>query len=181
MGFLFSFLSGVFIATSFAPFYPWALVFSFVPLWYHFLSQPSLSLKSLFFKAWVCQFVLNLIGFYWLVNAFESYAGLSFLSSFFLLLLASSVMTYYIPFSALLWGLLRKHFLKSMSYKLSLSLLVVLFFLSESFLPMIFPWNLGYSWLWAQWPGFQWAEFIGFSGLSGVTFIFNGLLTWGFF
>ncbi len=179
MGFALSVLSGVFIGTSFVPFYPWALFFAFVPLWCYWLSQDQLSLKKVFFQAWLCQFVLNLIGFYWFVNAFQSYAHLKFLPSLLILLLTSSLMTYYIPVCALLWAYLRKNYLKS--HLNALSLLVILFFLGEELLPMIFPWNLGYPWLWAKWPAFQLAEFVGFSGLSAFTFIFNGLLTWAFF
>jgi apolipoprotein N-acyltransferase len=39
--------------------------------------------------------------------------------------------------------------------------------------PMIFPWNLGYPWMWARLPAFQLAEFVGFEGLSVLTLFLN--------
>ena len=45
---------------------------------------------------------------------------------------------------------------------------------------MIFPWNLGYPWLWARLPAFQLAEYVGFEGLSILTLFLNLalLLAW---
>jgi apolipoprotein N-acyltransferase len=39
--------------------------------------------------------------------------------------------------------------------------------------PMIFPWNLGYAWLWGRLPAYHLAEYAGFAGLSAVTIAFN--------
>jgi apolipoprotein N-acyltransferase len=38
---------------------------------------------------------------------------------------------------------------------------------------MIFPWNLGYAWLWGKFPAYQLAEYVGFSGLSALTIVLN--------
>ena len=178
MFFLTPILSGVLLATSFIPFYPWALFFCLTPLWLYWLLKPQLSLTSLFFQAWLCQFCLNLIGFYWIVPTLQNFANLPMAASIGLFLICASLLTYYIPVSALIWGFLRKRY--EISSTLALCLLVVLFYLGETFLPMFFQWNLGHPWLWAQWPGFQWAEFIGFSGLSAITLIFNAVVVWGF-
>ena len=44
-------------------------------------------------------------------------------------------------------------------------------------MPTIFPWNMGYTWLWMQLPAFQTAELWGFRFLNTLFYIFN-LLFW---
>ncbi len=45
--------------------------------------------------------------------------------------------------------------------------------LAESFWPSIFPWNMGYPFFWAKIPIYQWADTIGFQGLSFLVYLFN--------
>jgi apolipoprotein N-acyltransferase len=62
----------------------------------------------------------------------------------------------------------------------ALALLAALTALAEYAYPMLFPWNLGYAWLWGKLPGYQLAEYVGFQGLSAVTIGVNllFLLAW---
>ena len=41
------------------------------------------------------------------------------------------------------------------------------------FLPMLFPWHLGYAWFFGKWPAFQTAELWGFAFLGTLTFFFQ--------
>jgi apolipoprotein N-acyltransferase len=42
----------------------------------------------------------------------------------------------------------------------------------------IFPWHLGYPWLWAGWPGAQLGDVIGFEGLNYLTIAISALIAW---
>jgi apolipoprotein N-acyltransferase len=48
--------------------------------------------------------------------------------------------------------------------------------LSEAYSLTLFDWNFGYTWYGSGIPVFQWAEFIGFSGLSAATILCNLVL-----
>ncbi|MCB0357024.1 MAG: apolipoprotein N-acyltransferase, partial [Bdellovibrionales bacterium] len=50
--------------------------------------------------------------------------------------------------------------------------------LAETYLQTIFKWNFAYSWFWAKIPIYQWAEFVGFQGLSSFFILCNAILYW---
>ncbi|MFN9067598.1 MAG: apolipoprotein N-acyltransferase, partial [Bdellovibrionales bacterium] len=59
--------------------------------------------------------------------------------------------------------------------------LALLHSLLERVWPMIFPWHLGYGWLYSRLEIFHLADKIGFLGLSTLLLIFNAFLTWSVF
>jgi apolipoprotein N-acyltransferase len=76
-----------------------------------------------------------------------------------------------VPLAGVLWFLARQKF--NWSNRLSLLLMALITTLSEAYSLTLFDWNFGYSWYGANLPVYQWAEIIGFSGLSAATLLCN--------
>lgn len=169
---LLSVLSGFLIGTSYIPFPPWALLFCYVPLWWT-LSEKT-SLKSAFFHSWITQFILSLIGFNWIYYTAREFGQLPVVVSVLALLLFAALMHLYIPLSLTLAVYLKKKFqLSSPSFFFLTALLLSM---AERLWPSLFAWNLGYTYLWAKWPIYQWADTVGFLGLSTLTLLFQASL-----
>lgn len=166
------FLSGIFIGTSYIPFYPWALFFCLVPLWFFWLKEPSL--KKIFLGGWITQLVLNFIGFYWIAHTAMEFGHLPAVAAFGVLLLFCVSSHLHYPIAGVFWKWLSIRF--NMSQTASLILLPFVFGLCERLYPFIFYWHLGYPWLFAKFPGFHTAEWIGFFGLNIVTLLINSFL-----
>jgi apolipoprotein N-acyltransferase len=167
-------LAGFLIGTSYIPFPPWALFFCLVPL-IVFWSRTN-SGKSAFIGGWITQFILNLIGFHWIAYTavefghFPWWAGLLALFGF------AALAHLHYPIAAwLAWHLNRRLSLRPWARFLSFA---AIFALTDRLMPMIFPWHLGYPWIWAGLPGHQFADVIGFEGLNVFTILINTLLAW---
>lgn len=83
------------MGTSYIPFPPWALVFCFVPLWLDLSFETSL--KRVFWKAWVAQFTLTLIGFHWVAYVAHEFGYLPWPVAILLLLGFCAAVHLYIP------------------------------------------------------------------------------------
>lgn len=164
--------TGILIGTSYIPFQPWAIFFGLVPL-FLFWSKTT-SPKQAFIAGWVSQFILTLIGFHWVAYTaiefghFPVWAGLLTLVGF------ASVAHLHYAFAGLIAVYLSNRFQIKKSWFFGFAALA--FALCEERYPMIFPWHLGYPWLWAQFPGAQFADVIGFQGLNIVTIAVNALI-----
>ena len=77
----------------------------------------------------------------------------------------------FIMIASLVWFFITKKI--KLSYFSKLLLLVIVFALFHTLIPAIFPWNMGYPWLWAQLPAAQTAELWGFRFLNVIFYIFN--------
>lgn len=172
--FLLSLLSGVLIGTSYIPFNGWALAFCYIPLWISAvkLQHDSGTFKKVFFAGWITQFVLTLIGFNWIYYVAREFGHLHWSLSLAALLLFAAFMHIYIPLSLVggLW--LIKRFNIEATYVQFLLFALVLALL-ERVWPSIFEWNLAYTLLWIKFPLFQWADTVGFWGLSTWLLIFQ--------
>ena len=174
---LLSILSGILISTSYIPFPPWALFFCFTPLWYVWICQ-NLSGWKVFLYGWLTQFTVTLIGFHWISHTAIEFGNIPEGLGFFILIVFCITQNLYIPFAGLIWHFVRK--------KIAFSLINSLLFLAittvflERFFPKIFYWNLGYPLFWAKWPIYQWADTIGFEGLSTLVFLINVYILWIF-
>lgn len=189
-----SIVTGLCIGTSYIPFPPWAILFGLVPLalqWVRMSSPENLDastslrakLRSAFFVGWLAQFILNLIGFHWIAYTavefghFPWWAGVLVLIAF-----ASIAHLYYalagVGLVVLAWQLRKRG--RKLGDRSRLAAGFLIFALIESLWPSIFPWHLGYTWLWMDWPGAQFADVIGFEGLNLVTLLANALfaLAW---
>ncbi len=165
-------LSGLIIGTSYIPFYPWGLFFCYIPLWYFVFFQAK-SAKEAFIAGWVTQFTLTLIGFHWVAFTAKEYGGFPWPVAIIVLLLFCALAHIYIPISVYLLFRLRTFF--NWNFKNSVVAMILLAFLSEVLWPGIFPWHLGYTLFWSRLPIYQFADVIGFDGLSLLIFAMQGL------
>ena len=165
-------VSGFLIGTSYIPFPPWALFFCLVPLLLFW--NTSTNPRQAFLGGWITQFILNLIGFHWIAYTaiefghFPWWGGVLTLLGF-----ASIAHLHYALAGAIGVWLSRRFQLKAWS---RLLVFVTAFALCDHRYPMIFPWHLGYPWLWMGLPGSQFADVIGFEGLNIATIFINGFL-----
>ena len=167
-------LSGILIGTSYIPFPPWAGLFGLVPLWFYWLRCKSK--KQIFISGWITQFILTAIGFSWIAYNIHEHASLPWSISILGMLIFCSFANYYIPLAGVLWFSI---FRKNKKYIfLNILLLGIITAIAETYLQTIFKWNFAYTWLWVKVPIYQWAEFIGFQGLSSLFILSNALFTW---
>lgn len=175
--FLFPVLSGILVGTSYIPFNGWALLFCYIPLWLKVISlqNENQSLKQIFFAGWITQFLLTLIGFNWIYYVSSEFGRLPWFVSLGALLLFAGFMHLYVPFSLIIatW-ITRRLEIKPVLVRL----LIIAFSISflERIWPSIFEWNLGYTLLWIKFPLFQWADTVGFWGLSTLIFLVQAFL-----
>lgn len=162
-------LSGFLIGTSYIPFPPWALLFCHVPLWTFWLRERSV--QKVMWGGWAAQFSFCLIGFHWVAYTAHEFGQMPWPVAILVLLLFCAFGHLYLVLSGLVWALLRDRL--ALPRWAQMLLLPVVTALCARYVPMIFPWNLGYPWLWARLPVFQLAEFVGFEGLSVLTLLLN--------
>jgi len=161
--------SGILVGTSYVPFPPWALFFCLVPLWLFWLGE--VSWKRILLGGWVAQFVFTLTGFHWVAHTAREFGHLPWTAAALALFLFCCVGHLFLPLSGLVWSLLRAR--GNLPRWAQLGLLPALTALCWHYSPMLFPWNLGYAWLWGKFPAYQLAEYVGFSGLGALTIFFN--------
>ena len=169
-------LSGIFIGTSYIPFPPWAALFCFVPLWLFWQQQDKL--KTVVLSGVLTSFIYTLIGFNWVTYTLHEFAKVNWFVSGIGMILFALFGHLFVPVAGALWFWSRK--LSIGTTWLSYALMAVFTALVELYMPMLFKWNFGYSWYGAAIPIYQWAEVIGFIGLSMLTILSNlaVLLAW---
>lgn len=165
-------LSGLLLGTSYIPFPPWAIVFCYVPLWTFWLRQDSV--RRVLWGGWVTQLLVGLIGFHWVAHTAHEFGHLPWPAALLVLLLFSALGHLFLVLAGLLWFLLAER--PGLPRSMKIFLLPVVTALCEWGVPSIFPWNLGYPWLYARLPAFQLAEYLGFQGLGVMTLFLNLLL-----
>lgn len=168
-------LSGLLIGATYVPFPPWALLFCYAPLWL-WIDEDVQSRKLAFFGGWLTQFVLSLIGFHWIAHTAQAFGGFSWPLSIGALILFASFIHLHIPLAALLTYEVKKRF--GLAGAPLLFAAALIFAMVERVWPMIFPWHLGYTLLWAKIPVYHWADVIGFAGLSTLILVFNAWVAW---
>lgn len=167
-------VSGFLIGTSYIPFPPWALLFCLTPLFVFWMRETSL--KRIFIGGWITQFILNLIGFHWIAYTASEFGHFPWFFGVLVLFGFAATAHLHYPIAGWFSRWLQETF--RMGRGADLLLMVCLFGLCDHFMPMIFPWHLGYPWLWAKLPGSQFADVIGFEGLYYFTILSNALFAW---
>ena len=162
-------LTGLLIGTSYIPFPPWALLFCHVPLWIFWLREGSI--RRVLWGGWLAQFLFCLIGFHWVAYTAHEFGQMPWPLAFLVLLLFCAFGHLYLVLAGLSFALLRDRL--GLGRTQQLLLLPVVTAILHRYVPLIFPWNLGYPWLWARLPAFQLAEFVGFDGLGVLTLYLN--------
>ena len=175
--YLLAFLSGLLVGTSYIPFTGWALLFCYIPLWIAVLKLhgDQSPLKKIFIVAWTTQFILTLIGFNWIYYTATEFGNFNWSLSLMALLLFASCMHIYIPLAAVfaIWVIRWQQIKSSWVHFLILALSLALI---ERVWPSIFEWNLAYSLLNMKIPIFQWADTVGFWGLSTWILLFQAII-----
>ena len=166
-------LTGVMVGTSYVPFFPWAILWGWIPLWRQAAGENSL--RKVFWQGWFAQFILTLIGFHWVAYVSHEFGDMPWAVALVLVLVFASLVHLYIP--------LTLTFSKFLQLKLSLSKLQFylvtagLLALGEIYWPSLFQWHMGYTFLWLQTPisqGIaQWSDTVGFQGLSYMLLLIN--------
>ena len=177
--FLLSILSGLFIGTSYIPFSGWFLLICYAPLWVATtqLISENARYKKIFLAGWITQFILTLIGFNWIFHVASEFGQFHWFACLVALLAFAAFMHLYIPVSLLLASfVIRK--LKIQNSLVVYLILALFLALLERIWPSIFEWNLGYVLLWIKLPIYQWADTVGFWGLSTFILIFQAIITW---
>jgi len=162
-------LSGVLLGISFIPFPVFFMFFSLVPLWL-FLNKQT-QMKKVLIGSWITQFLATLIGFNWIIYTAHYFGNMNWLMSLFILILFCALVNVFIPLASVIWFVINK---KGRLSPLSKFLLLPILFAGlHIYIPAIFPWNMGYPWLWGQLPAAQTAELWGFKFLNLLFYIFN--------
>lgn len=169
-------LSGILIGTSYIPFPPWASLFCFVPLWLFWQQQTSL--KNVIVGSILASFIYTLIGFNWVTFTLHEFAKVNWFVAGIGMMLFALFGHLFVPVAGMLWFWVQKRFKADNGQ--SYALMALLTALAEFYVPMLFKWNFGYSWYGAGLPIYQWAEIIGFAGISALTILCNlfVLLAW---
>jgi apolipoprotein N-acyltransferase len=167
--------SGILIGTSYIPFPPWALLFCYIPLWL-FLFRRAKTWKEGFAAGWWTQFTLSAIGFHWIAYVTHRFGGFPWIVSLVVLFLFAAFVHLYIPLVSAAVVVLKERFHWTLPRTLAVSALSLS--LIERVWPSIFPWHLGYTLLAAKLPAFQWADVIGFEGLSTLVLLLNAWVAW---
>lgn len=169
-------ISGVLIGTTYIPFPAWAVLFCYVPLWLFCLEEKR-SLREVFWAGWWSQFILSLIGFYWVTYVSHEFGHLPWPVALLVLFIFAALVHLYIPLSLMALWYLRKKLKLSLMW--CFCLLPVLHNLAERLWPSLFPWHLGYTLYSSKLPIYQWADIIGFLGLSLLVLLANAALAAG--
>lgn len=174
-------LTGVLVGTSYIPFPGWALFFCYTPLWLAIsqlqTSSEKIPYKKIFFLGWISQFILTLIGFNWIYYVASEFGHLHWTLSALALILFAAFMHIYIPLSLVLAVKVCEKFKITSKLFQFLLLGLSLSFLERAW-PSIFEWNLAYSLLWMKWPLYQWADSVGFWGLSTWLLLTQAFITY---
>lgn len=162
------------IPTDAIPLAHWAIFFGFVPLWNLWLQETSG--RKILWQGWCAQFLLTLCAFNWVGYTAREYGLLPWPIAGIVLFVFCALANLHLPLAGWIWQKLfpREKYAEP-SRILALALLTAL---GERIFPMIFPWNFGYVWFHENWRGFHLADLIGFSGLSSISILINGLVLW---
>lgn len=170
-------LSGVLIGISLLPtdripLGHWPIFFGFVPLWNFLLNEPSG--KRRFLAGWLTQFIFTLFAFNWIAHTVHEFSFLPWPVSFLVLFLFCGIANLFVPLAGWLGGkLFPAGRFGDPSRIFALFLLTAI---GERIYPMIFEWNFGYVWFYQRWPGFHFADVVGFRGLSTISLLVNALV-----
>lgn len=166
--------AGLMMGTSYIPLPPWALLFCWVPLWLDVASEKSL--KQVFFKGWIAQFILTNIGFHWIAYDAHVFGYFPWPLAIATLFLFAALQFLNIPIALVLAKWLQTKF--ELSRGALFVLIASLNTAAEIFWPAIFPFNHGYPLYYARLPISQIADIIGVIGLSYLVHLVNAEIAW---
>ncbi|MGZ3693847.1 MAG: apolipoprotein N-acyltransferase [Bdellovibrionota bacterium] len=160
------------LPTDLIPLGHWTVFFGFLPLWNLWLNESRA--RDIFLGGWWVQFLLTLLAFNWIAHTVHEFGLIPWPLSVLILLTFCSLANLFVPLAGLVWAKVFPPRIYGEGWRILA--LVVLTAIGERIFPMIFEWNFGYVWFYEQWPGFQFADVIGFRGLSTASLAVNGLV-----
>lgn len=134
----------------------------------------SQSKRQAFFAGWLTQFILNLIGFHWIAYTAIEFGHFPAIGGVLSLIGFACIAHLYYPVSGVFGFYLVRRF--KLHGKPALLAYALTFAICDRLFTKIFPWHLGYPWLWAKWPGTQFSDVIGFEGLNVATILVNAVV-----
>lgn len=161
--------SGLLIAFSYIPFYAILGLVALVPLWVGL--DRAKTYKEAFKLSWISQFLLSIIGFHWIAHTAHDFGYMPWWLSIIVLIAFAGIVHIHFCFASLMYMYINKraNFVGVKSDFLK----VICFFFAETFSPMLFPWNFGYTWMTSAFPIKHTAELYGFIGLSFLSLLAN--------
>lgn len=143
--------------------------FALVPLWLFITQQKKI--KSAIIGSLISQLVFTFIVFNWIIYTAHHFGNLNWILSACVLILYCFSHNLFITLGGSAWFFIHKKSMLPMEVKLLL--FPLLFSLFHTLIPSLFPWNIGYIWLWVDLPVAQTAELWGFRFLNTLFYIFN--------
>lgn len=169
-------ISGLLISLSYIPFYPWASIFSFIPLWIFVLQQKKV--KPVFYASLITGIVLASVSSYWIFIAITDFGKIPIPLSFPLSLLFSTISQLFIPLASILSLLVICYLKLSKAY--GLIILAILFSLLQQFVPTPLPWYASTTFLQHKIPLYHFADIVGFAGLNSFLLFINASLAYAY-
>jgi apolipoprotein N-acyltransferase len=169
-------LAGALIGTCYIPFPPWSLFFCIVPLFVFW--RKAQNLREVLIAGWLTQFFLTLIGFHWIAYTAVEFGRFPLWLGGLTLLAFCAIAHLYFPLAGAVWYLVTRQLKIDRDGLPALLLMGGSLAFFERTVWALFPWHLGYTWLWARFPAMQTADVWGFEGLSYFTIFANALLAW---
>lgn len=168
--------SALLISLSYLPFYPWGVLFSFIPLWIFILKNDNL--KKVFYGSLITGSLLAAISSYWIFIAIAEFGKIPLPLALPLSLLFFLISQLFIPLASILSFLIKKYFSLNTFY--SLLVFATIFSLLQQWTPSPLPWFASTSFLKYQIPLYHFADIIGFSGLNSLLLFFNASLAYAY-
>lgn len=166
--------AGVLVGTSYIPLPGWAVLFCYVPLFVYTRGK-NISVKDVALQAFVFQMVLTLIGFHWISYTASEFAHLPWPIAILILLVFATFGHAFLMLPPVLIFLLRRFVRTPLMHYF---LLATLWSLTEMLAPYLFEWHMGYTLLWNKNPLSQWADVVGFHGLSYLLLLINAFISY---
>ncbi len=166
-----SIISGILFASSFVPYFPWAITFCYVPLWIYLYRRRAGVFESLF-CALVTQLAGGCIAASWVSSSVRMLFNFNEFQGAISVLFFVFINNLHLTLAVLLVALLaRKIRFSLLRYFL---ILATAHSLADIFWPKIFEWNLAAALLPDQFQVLQFARYIGTHGLSWLLLLCNG-------
>lgn len=162
-------LSGLLISFSYIPFYAILGMIALVPLWVAL--DNANGYKEAIKLSWISQFIFSLIGFHWIATTAHDFGYMPWSLSVVVLIGFAALVHIHFCVASVMFIYINKRV--NFSGLQSDLLKVLCFFFAETFSPMLFPWNFGYTWMTSAFPAKHTAEIWGFIGVSFFTILAN--------
>ncbi len=164
-----SILAGLLLSSSYLPFFPWANLFCWIPLFW-VLTHSKSSAKTCLIATFIALFIAEVIGFNWMAHMAHHFGGVPKPLAALTLLAFAATHHIDLMIGTYLWA----RYLKPRSTQIiGLWQLSLFYALSMVFVPRLITWSLGEAWVYWQIP---WSQFV---DIFGVFFLHTLSIAFG--